>query len=655
MSDPRGIFISYAREDLEAASKIADALRAAGLEVWLDLSELRGGDAWDGQIRRQIRDCALFLAVISQRTQVRREGYFRLEWHLAEERSRLIARGTPFLVPVVIDDTTEREALVPDSFLAVQWTRLAGGAVPPAFPERVRRLVAGGAEMNPRPHPPARPPSPRPATVVPPRRPNFALLGGLGAAAVAVALLIYLRPWSHPAPAAAAESAPTGSDSLAPDFPHDLALRRAMYLVNSVEAVPEDYALAEDFAQGVLSQKPMDPEAATVMAWVQNAFIYRGFDQSQARAASAKRYAERAVQLAPDNAYAQGAFGICVYDQGRRNSTDLALAEEALDRAIALAPTLPILYRFRDDALFLDDRVSTTDALAAAERDAARFPRDALTHYELSRHYRDVGRLQDMERELDRTLAIQPIVNALVWKSRVALWVRGDPEEMKAILDRVPGRGRNLERVVLTRWVYAMATGKTQEALDNLDSMPESWVDDYDYIGPKLLLVAALQERAGQRELAAINYAAALTQARQQEAQAPGDLNLMAVEAWCLHGLGRDEETRKIIRALNEDTRRPYRVGFGNSWWFEPIAANLLFGDRATGLQFLREAVSPGAVGAGKVIASRGTEVTRDGYASSARDMLRAEFNVDPRMAPLRNDQEIRALLDPPGGAPAHP
>src|SRR5215831_13674138 len=59
------VFLSYASEDAAAAERIAAALRAAGIEVWFDKSELRGGDAWDRQIRERIHDCRLFIAVIS--------------------------------------------------------------------------------------------------------------------------------------------------------------------------------------------------------------------------------------------------------------------------------------------------------------------------------------------------------------------------------------------------------------------------------------------------------------------------------------------------------------------------------------------------------------------------------------------------------------
>src|ERR1700734_3442250 len=108
----RAVFISYASEDAEAAQRICEALGAAGIEVWFDKSELRGGDAWDQSIRKQIKTCALFLPVISRNTHDRVEGYFRLEWKLAVDRSHLIAADQTFLLPVVIDDTRDDDERV---------------------------------------------------------------------------------------------------------------------------------------------------------------------------------------------------------------------------------------------------------------------------------------------------------------------------------------------------------------------------------------------------------------------------------------------------------------------------------------------------------------------------------------------------------------
>ena len=139
----RAVFLSYASQDAEAAQRICEALRAAGIEVWFDKSELRGGDAWDQSIRRQIRECALFVPVVSAHTDARREGYFRLEWKLAVDRTHSMSERAPYLVPIVIDDTSDSAADVPDRFRAVQWTRLPAGETPPAFVERIQRLLRG--------------------------------------------------------------------------------------------------------------------------------------------------------------------------------------------------------------------------------------------------------------------------------------------------------------------------------------------------------------------------------------------------------------------------------------------------------------------------------------------------------------------------------
>jgi TolB-like protein/Tfp pilus assembly protein PilF len=136
------VFLSYASQDTEAAQKICEALRAAGIEVFFDQSELRGGDLWDQKIRREIHDCALFIPVISANTASRHEGYFRLEWDLADQRSHMMARSRVFVVPVCLDATTEAVADVPESFRRAQWTRLPAGETPPAFVDRVRRLLS---------------------------------------------------------------------------------------------------------------------------------------------------------------------------------------------------------------------------------------------------------------------------------------------------------------------------------------------------------------------------------------------------------------------------------------------------------------------------------------------------------------------------------
>ena len=140
---PPSVFLSYASEDRLAAQAIRDALPALGLEAWYDESALNGGDAWDQKIRRQIRECDFFMPLVSAQTEARHEGYFRREWRLAVERTLDMADDHTFLLPVVIDDTSEIGARVPEKFLAVQWLRLPAGRPTAAFEALCRRLAAG--------------------------------------------------------------------------------------------------------------------------------------------------------------------------------------------------------------------------------------------------------------------------------------------------------------------------------------------------------------------------------------------------------------------------------------------------------------------------------------------------------------------------------
>ncbi|MDO8545182.1 MAG: TIR domain-containing protein [Opitutaceae bacterium] len=215
-AENKAVFLSYASQDADAARKIADALRAAGVEVWFDQSELRGGDSWDAKIRKQIKECALFVPVISANTNARREGYFRLEWRLADQRTHLMGKTGAFIVPVCIDDTRDHNADVPDSFLAVQWTRFPPCDIPPSFTEQVKLLLAcGDPQVTPAPFvlppkapaslPPARSVSPT-ETTRPKRVPLALVMAGLAVAAAVITWQVRKIP-DPPVPAAAQPAA----------------------------------------------------------------------------------------------------------------------------------------------------------------------------------------------------------------------------------------------------------------------------------------------------------------------------------------------------------------------------------------------------------------------------------------------------------------
>jgi hypothetical protein len=146
--DPRqmprnAIFISYARDDLFAVQELKAGLEAAGLPVWFDYQSLRAGDDFNPQIERYIsKECSCFLAIISASTERRHEGFFRREWNLAVDRAKGIHFARQFIVPVVVDDT-ENPSAVPPRFEQLNYQRLPGGRVTPAFVREMREIVSG--------------------------------------------------------------------------------------------------------------------------------------------------------------------------------------------------------------------------------------------------------------------------------------------------------------------------------------------------------------------------------------------------------------------------------------------------------------------------------------------------------------------------------
>ena len=249
------------------------ALRAGGIEVWFDRSELRGGDVWDAAIRRQIKSCALFVPIISANTHARTEGYFRLEWKLGIDRSYLIAPDLPFLVPVAIDDTPQSDERIPDRIREVQWTRLPAGETPPAFVQRVIRLLDQGraptisADQRLAPGVARRPAAAggRARMLLPTLAVAIVLLGVGG-----YAWLHRPAPTSVAAPIAAAARADASASYSPP--PHSLAV---LPFVNMSEDKSQDYfsdGLSEELLESLARVEGLQVAART------SSFSFKGKD-----------------------------------------------------------------------------------------------------------------------------------------------------------------------------------------------------------------------------------------------------------------------------------------------------------------------------------------------------------------------------------------
>jgi TolB-like protein len=165
--------------------------------------------------------------IISAHTQKRAEGYFRREWKFGVERTHDMASGTAFVVPVVIDETLESEALVPEEFMRFQWTRLQHGFPTPQFISQVKQLLENPRVPVSRAAAGPKPAESRPATATAaahPRHLSRVVTALVAAIVLAGAAFVFLRkpepapvskPTAAPVEPSAAENPPANSKSIA--------------------------------------------------------------------------------------------------------------------------------------------------------------------------------------------------------------------------------------------------------------------------------------------------------------------------------------------------------------------------------------------------------------------------------------------------------
>jgi hypothetical protein len=135
------VFVSYAREDVAVATAFTAALDAAKVDVWIDQRSLEPGDAFKAKILRNIEQCSFFVPVISRHTADPGRRFFWLEWRKAMEEAQMRPVGFPFLLPIVVDDTSPNAQHVPEPFRGLETKVFPGGTPSPEFVETLRQRL----------------------------------------------------------------------------------------------------------------------------------------------------------------------------------------------------------------------------------------------------------------------------------------------------------------------------------------------------------------------------------------------------------------------------------------------------------------------------------------------------------------------------------
>jgi hypothetical protein len=138
--EPGSIFVSYASDDRPLAKAVADALVAAGLDVWFDQRELASGDDFARSIANAVDRCAVFVPVISKAVHERRRFFFS-EWRAAIDVAKKAGWAANFLMPVVVDDVAYDDEDVPREFRQLHWERVGAAGPAPQWVDAVRQEV----------------------------------------------------------------------------------------------------------------------------------------------------------------------------------------------------------------------------------------------------------------------------------------------------------------------------------------------------------------------------------------------------------------------------------------------------------------------------------------------------------------------------------
>jgi TolB-like protein/Flp pilus assembly protein TadD len=618
------VFLSYASQDAEAAQRICEALRAAGVEVWFDRNELVGGDAWDQKIRGQIASCTLFVPLISANTQARLEGYFRLEWKIAVQRTHTMADERVFLLPVVIDETRDAEARVPAEFKTVQWTRLPSGETTAAFCARVKKLLEAGGMAERAALPASSAPAvPASGSANPARRTNWVSIG-FATFGIGLGLFYAVRPFVFERPARPEKTSAPPASVAAPaqTEAQRLVARAREVLDRGDEMNRENYALAEDLLKRAEAADVAEASAWSLHAWL-SADVYRyGLDRSESRLAQLQAQASRAMSLAPDSLDAQLAQ-LRAMTAARRNSDEILKSQAKLAESF---PDDPRVYR-------LYGLAHTKDSVTfqMLERGLARWPNDPRLHGDMLNSLLLGGRYAEASEFAERITKGPTGARALAAHVFIQLWWQGDVAAASESVARWPAwflaedRGANMAVQV------AMLNRKPEQAIDVLRRFPRDYIRDSFFTGPRSAQLARAYEALGQTESAEAEWRTVLQVCDRELAAEPSDGAALHWKAWALARLGRSAEAQPIFRLLVQ--RRATIEGSAQvTGGLAGLALTL--GDKDQALHELAqlENLDP----------------------ARTRPPSRALFDLNPLFDPLRSDPRFQAIRDAaPAPAPA--
>jgi hypothetical protein len=132
------VFLSYSRDDLGAAVKLARALEGGGVRVWMDKLRLQAGADYERNLEGAVKEASFFVSLVSKATEADAGRFVHRERAWAAERQ---PDGLVFYVPLALDlepDAVPR--LEPERFRKIHHERWSDATLG-NFVRRMRQLV----------------------------------------------------------------------------------------------------------------------------------------------------------------------------------------------------------------------------------------------------------------------------------------------------------------------------------------------------------------------------------------------------------------------------------------------------------------------------------------------------------------------------------
>ena len=98
------VFISYVRENKEAADRLYYALRSRGIKAWIDWRDLEPGDLWEHKIHQAIQEGAFFIPCFSKEYNDRDKTYMNRELDVAIKVLQQKSFGKRWCIPVKLNE-----------------------------------------------------------------------------------------------------------------------------------------------------------------------------------------------------------------------------------------------------------------------------------------------------------------------------------------------------------------------------------------------------------------------------------------------------------------------------------------------------------------------------------------------------------------------